>query len=325
MHVIDRSMIEDLLDYPSCIAAMDSAMRAVSDKDVVLPLRFAMQLPDSAGIMGVMPGCAPSISRMGIKVVNILPANRQQSRPSHTGSFLLFDQQTGEALAVLDAAELTVRRTAAASALATRELARTNCRNLTILGCGDLALHHINAIACVAPIETVTLWNRSPSVAEKLAIHLKKQDAATIQDICVATTIAEALASADIVCTLTGSPTPILDSSLLRPGMHINAVGSSDASKHEIDPACLNVSQYFVDYRASAAAQAGELIERLNSGASFDELVAGEIGDVLNNRCTGRADDSSITIFRSLGVAAQDIYAADLVLERLIHPNRYCG
>ncbi len=312
MKIVNQVEIAKNLDYEVCIDLLDKAMRATSAGEVVQPLRWGMPLPDNIGVMGMMPGCVPDINRSGIKIVNILPGNPAQGRSSHIGSFMLFDLASGETLAIIDSAELTARRTAAASALATKILARESSRTLTILGAGEQALHHFGAISTVRRIEQVKLWNRTAAKADALAekialsadIHIAVYDEAR-----------EAVRGTDILCTVTSSPTPILQADWLEPGMHVNAVGASDASRIEIAPDCIDASQYFVDCRISAANQAGELIAKIADGNTLESLIAGEIGEVLLGKCEGRVSEDSTTVYRSLGVAAQDIYAAQYLFE----------
>lgn len=291
---------------------MADAMRATSSGEALLPLRWAMQLPENAGFMGMMPGCVAALNRSGIKVVNALSENPNRGRSSHTGTFILFDLSTGEALASIDAGELTARRTAATSAMATRVLARPNSRSLAILGAGEQARHHVASMQHVMTVERVSIWNRNLIKAKVMAADIAANNDFVVN---VCEEAADAVEGADVVCTVSGAAHPILDACWLTPGMHVNAVGASDPSKIEIDPDCLNVSRCFVDYKESATHQAGEIISKLRSGHDFVDIVVGEIGEVLLGECRGRTSDNDITIYRSLGVSTQDIYAANHIVE----------
>jgi ornithine cyclodeaminase len=258
--------------------------------------------------LGIMPGAMPGIGRFGLKVVSLSSDAPRFGLSSHQGMMLLFDDRTGPPLGVVDCHALTRLRTAAASAVATRALARADSKVLAIIGTGDLAAPHIAAISAVRPIDRVIVWGRSKEKAEALAggrAHMH-----------VAEDIREAVAEADIVCTLTGSPTPLLMGEWLKPGQHVNLVGSSIRAAREADDDVVVRSHFIADSRAHALAQAGELCHAIEQGRVGEGHVAGEIGEVLSGAVAGRSSPDQITVYKSLGHTAQDMSVADVALSR---------
>ena len=297
---------------PDAIAIVDAAMRDLSSGRVVSPQRTVMSV-NPATRLGLMPGAMPDLGRFGLKVVSLSSDAPKYGLPSHQGLMLLFDDATGRPLAALDTHALTRLRTAAASAVATRALARGNAQTLAIIGCGDLAAPHIEAISSVRPIRRVILWSRTRESAEKLA---KARVGVADQDIRVAQSVEEAVADADIVCTLTASPTPILLGAWLKPGQHINLVGSSLRAPREADDEVVARGYFIADQREHALAQAGEFCHAVEEGRVSPDHLKGEIGELLLGRVPGRADDSQITLYKSLGHVAQDIAVAEAALSR---------
>ncbi|MBU6498719.1 MAG: ornithine cyclodeaminase family protein, partial [Rhodospirillales bacterium] len=233
--------------------------------------------------------------------------NPRHGRSSHAGLMVVFDPATGLARGCLDAAELTALRTAAASAVATRVLARADATHLALIGAGEQAHSHLAAMRAVRPLTRVTVWARDPGKARAFA---------ATYGIDTAPDVAAALASADIVCTVTDSPTPLVQPAMLRPGQHINAVGASIPAKQEIAAACLPSVRLFTDYRPSLEDQAGEVIAARRDGLIGPDHPIAEIGEVLSGTRPGRRDRAEITLYRSLGVAAQDLAAAAFILDR---------
>jgi len=206
-------------------------------------------------------------------------------------------------------------RTAAASVVATRALARKDSRVLAIVGTGEEARSHIEAFEAVRPFEKLLLWGRRNDAAAALASHARD---AGCRDVEVVASVPEALARADVVCTVTGAAEPLLFGRDVRPGTHLCLVGAATASKREVDDDCVARARYFVDFRPSALDQAGELLVAIKTGRISESHIAGEIGEVLGGAIAGRRSESDITIYKSLGVAAQDIAAAAIVYQRAV-------
>jgi len=293
------------------IAIVDAAMRDLSAGRVVSPQRTVMSV-NPATRLGLMPGAMPDLGRFGIKVVSLSSDAPKYGLPSHQGLMLLFDDATGKPLAALDTHALTRLRTAAATAVATRALARTDAATLAIIGCGDLAAPHIEAISAVRSIRRVILWSRTREHAQKLA----EMRANARQDIRVADSVEAAVSEADIVCTLTASPTPVLLGASLKPGQHINLVGSSLRGPREADDEVVVRGHFIADQREHALSQAGEFCHAVESGRVDVEHLKGEIGEVLLGRLPGRTDPAQITVYKSLGHIAQDIAVAEEAVSR---------
>lgn len=307
MLLVTAAEIETLFPMDRAIAAARSAMRQVSSGDTLLPLRQFLAIPDAPGKMAVMPGYIAHPPRFGLKTVSKFT----NAAHSHVGTVQLYDATNGQLLAIIEGGTLTAIRTAAASALATDLLARPDSHRLAILGTGEQARRHIEAMAAVRPISQIRIWGRNARNAEALAATLRNADMPAI----VAATVAEAVADADIVCTTTPAATPILHGQHVRPGTHVNLVGSAIPTTAEADTALVAMSQFYGDYRAATLAQAGEFRNAIASGLITADHLIGEIGELILGRIPGRQDDTAITLYKSLGVTAQDLTAADAILE----------
>ena len=307
MRVLNREAVAESLSHAECIGAMELAMRAVSRGDTIMPLRKYIDIPHQGGKFALMPGYLGDPCTFGVKIVSKYPRSAGSPYGSHVGAVMIFDTEAGIPLALLDGSELTAIRTAAASALATRTLSRADGATLAILGTGTQARHHIQALICVRPIRQVRVWGRNATHAQQLVrkLALPASIAASVSG-----SAREAVDGADIVCTTTSAAEPVLEGKWLAPGCHVNLVGAAIASAAEADIDVVTRSRFFVDFKASAMAQAGELLAAIKDGAVSESHIAGEIGDVLEGHVSGRRDDNEITVYKSLGVAAQDLAAA---------------
>jgi ornithine cyclodeaminase len=228
---------------------------------------------------------------------------------------MIFDPANGSPLALCEAGAITAVRTAAASALATDKLARRDATTLAILGAGTQARSHIEAMFEVRAIERIRVWSRKPATTERVAAELSELHGVPIE---VAESAAAAVADVDIVCTTTSAREPIVTSEMLEPGMHFNAVGASIPSWREIDPGVVPLVSLFTDRRESLRNEAGEYIEAVDDGLVEAGLVVPELGELLNGDHPGRTSETEITLFRSLGLAVEDIASAQLVYERAV-------
>lgn len=313
LRVIGAADVRRALTYPDCVAAVERAMRAVSAGDAVLPMRQVMPLPSGRGALGTMPGSLTEPECFGVKILSLFPGNPAHGLSSHLGLHVLCEPRHGRPVALIEASSLTAIRTAAASLVATRALARPDASVLAILGTGEQALAHLECFHAVRPFDRVTVWGRRAGAAAVLATRARELG---IRSADVADSVGAAVAEADVVCTLTASKTAILSGVDLRPGTHLCVVGSSVASCREVDDECVARSRFFVDHRAAAMEQAGELLGAMAAGVVGRDHVLGEIGEVLSGRIAGRTDDADVTLYKSLGVAAQDLAAASLALRR---------
>lgn len=307
MRVLNREAVAESLSHAECIDAVEAAMRAVSRGDTIMPLRRYMDIPQQGGKFTLMPGYLGEPCTFGVKIVSKYPRSADSPYGSHVGAVMIFDSEQGIPLALLDGSELTAIRTAAASALATRILARPDCATLAVLGTGTQARHHVQALTCVRPITEVRIWGRTGSHARRLARQLVSP---AFGEARVCGSAREAVDGADIICTTTSAAEPLLEGRWLAAGCHLNLVGAAIASSAEADVDVVARSRFFVDYKASAMDQAGELLAAIRDGVVSESHIAGEIGDVLEGHVSGRRDEEEITVYKSLGVAAQDLAAA---------------
>lgn len=316
--IVGSADVKRALSMSDCIDAVDKAMRALSSGGADVPLRTVMKLPGGRNFFGVMPGYLSEPQGLGTKIITIFPGNAKLGLSSHVGLVLLFDSEIGFPLAVMDAGEVTAIRTAAASAVATRALARPDAGRLAIIGTGEQAITHLEAIAQVRNLKSVRVWGRSP---DKAAAFARDQGARLGLAIEVSGSVEAAVAASDIVCTVTSSREPLLNGEWLQKGTHVNLVGASQQTSREADNDVVAVSRFFVDSRVSARAEAGELKHAIAAGLVTESHVLGEIGEVLNGKVVGRVGGDDITVYKSLGVAAQDMAAARVIYDRALRDS----
>jgi ornithine cyclodeaminase/alanine dehydrogenase-like protein (mu-crystallin family) len=245
--------------------------------------------------------------------VSLIPRNKPPQYSSHLGLVLLFEAEHGQPVALLDAAEITAIRTAAASGLATRLLARQDAGDLALLGAGEQARSHLEAMLNVRPLRRIRVWARDPAKAKLFAEEQGARHRVIVE---TSATVRDAIAGADIVCTTTKAREPILQGDWLSPGVHLNVVGSSIAAAAEIDIPTVLKTRFFVDCRNSTVNEGGEYLRALRAGAITAEHILGEIGEVANGSKVGRCSPLDMTLYKSLGIAPQDLAAAHHVLEK---------
>lgn len=275
-----------LLSMAECIDAVRGALIDLAGGRGIQPLRPVMWLPERVGALGVMPGYLPSIGVMGIKTVSVFPGNAGTEHDSHQGTIMLFDDQHGTLLAIIDATEVTALRTAATSAVATDVLARPDASVLAVLVSGVQAGSHIDAMAQVRPLTEVRVWSRNGSHAEALVRTAAASHPGL--DIRALDAVADTVAAADLVCTTTASLEPVLDGDLLDPGMHINAVGSSVPFARELDGPAMAGSRLFVDRRESTLNESGDFLLAKEEGLVVEDHIVAELGEVLIGAHPGR-------------------------------------
>lgn len=308
--LLDADAIATAMPMPLCIEIVDAVMRAVSNGEADIPLRSAVAIGASANRLGVMPGALAGSGVFGAKLLALFPDNPRQGRSSHLGVVVLFDSVTGEPIALLDAAAITSLRTAAASAVATRALARSGSQIVAILGTGEQARAHAHVMPHVMPITTIRIWGRDCGRAERLANELRH---ALDLDVTAPGSMAAALDGADILCTATSARSPLIGRDDLWPGVHVNLIGASTPDHIELTSDAVRKTRYFVDHLPSAFAQAAELIRAREVGP----VAVSEIGNVLLGRADGRGADDEITAYRSLGIVAQDLAVAAAIARKM--------
>jgi ornithine cyclodeaminase/alanine dehydrogenase-like protein (mu-crystallin family) len=313
VRILNQAQVVELLPMEECIEVMDGVLRTLAGGGAQLPLRTVLRLPDNRGIFGVMPAQLSAPDALGLKAIAVFPANEGTQLDSHQGVVLLLDPLTGAPLAIMDASSITAIRTAAVSGVATRVLARDDAGDLGILGSGVQARSHLEAMAAVRPLRRVRVFSpHAPRLAsfvswalERLGITVEPKSSPQ-----------EVVVGADLICTTTASRTPVVQGEWVEPGAHINAVGSSIPTARELDSAAVALGRLFVDRRESAINEAGDYLIPLGEGAIGAGHIQGELGDVLTGAVPGRTGGSEITIFKSLGIAVEDLASAHHVLRK---------
>ncbi len=300
--------VESLLPMTECIEVVEEGLRELSRGNAVQPLRSATWMPDRHGLLGVMPGMLGlnEGAIAGVKVLTVIPDNFTRGEDSHQGVVVLFDQQSGKPLALLDAGAVTAIRTAAASAVATRALARQEAGDLAILGTGVQARSHIEAMRAVRTMRRVRVWSRNPENARRLAEEEGERLGLEIEAV---STARQAVEGADLICTVTAATTPVVLSEWIAPGAHINAVGACTPKAREIDGATMARVRLYTDRKESLLAEAGDFLLARAEGAIDDSHIQGELGDVLEGKIPGRRSNDEVTLFKSLGIAVEDLAA----------------
>jgi ornithine cyclodeaminase/alanine dehydrogenase-like protein (mu-crystallin family) len=309
-----RDVVE-FLPMRECIDAMAGALRSVTEGASVLPLRTVIRIPESPNAFAAMPavlGTGPGAS-LGAKIITVFPGNDATPYDSHIGVVLLFDAENGRLLAIADASSITAIRTAAVSGLATRLLANPDAGELALLGAGVLALPHMDAMCSVRPIRRVRVWSRSAQRAHDFA---RRARARHDMEVIVCEMACDAVEGADIICTITASRTPVLSGAWITPGAHVNAVGASLPTARELDTAAVRAAALFVDRRESAMSEAGDFLIPRSEGAIAEGHIRGEIGEILCGSIAGRTARDEITLFKSLGLAVEDVAAVRHVYEK---------
>ena len=318
VRVISQADVERLLPMAECVDLMADALATLARGDAVLPLRSMVWLPDRSGMIGLMPGYLGSPARFGLKIVSIFPGNQGTGYDSHQGAVLLFDPQVGSPLAVIDASAITAIRTAAVSGVATRVLARPDAGDLAILGSGVQAATHLEAMRAVRGVRRVRVWSRDPLHARRFAGRESERQQIEIEP---TTTAREAVEGADLICTTTASREPIVEGAWIAPGAHLNAVGACFATARELDTAAILRARVYVDRREAALAESGDILIPIQEGAFGEDHIVAELGDVLTRKAQGRAGARDVTLFKSLGIAIEDLASARHVLDQAIAQN----
>ncbi len=311
--VVSQAEVAALLPMAACMDAMSEVLQALSRGDAVLPLRQVLRLPDGRGAFAVMPavlGRDTNDTALAVKAITVLPANHGTAYDSHQGAVLLFEGEHGSLQAILDASALTAIRTAAVSGVATRALAREDAGDLALLGTGVQAGTHLEAMMAARRLRRVRAWSRNPEHVRAFADGARRRYGIAVEP---AATARDAVAGADLVCTVTSSREPVVQDGWIAAGAHVNAVGASLATTRELDSGTVARARLFVDRRESAQAEAGDFLIPRAEGLVGDDHIRAELGEVLLGRRPGRLSAGDVTVFKSLGLAVEDLAAARLV------------
>jgi len=307
--------VERLLEGQDLIGLMESALAAFSAGEVAQPVRTSVLVGPERAVLGVMPAHIPSRSALGSKLVTVFNGNASRGLPSHFATILLFDDRTGALVAVMDGSYITEVRTAAVSAVAVRHLAGAPVRRLALFGCGVQARSHLRALAAEVPaLEEVRVWSPvgEPS---RFADEMRAELRLTILE---ADSGEAAAAGADLCILVTASPVPVIERGWVAPGALVISVGACRRDHCEMDAALVAESSLFVDSRAAALVESGDIVRGISEGRFAPAHIRGELGEVIAGRVTARDREGEIVIFKSLGLAVEDVAAADLVYRRAV-------
>jgi ornithine cyclodeaminase/alanine dehydrogenase-like protein (mu-crystallin family) len=311
MRHLDAAVVRELLPMSAAIPLMREALRSFSAGRVHQPMRT--MVPGAGGdVLAVMPAFVSfggGRGMFGLKAIAVKPGNPARGLDPHPGLVLVFDPDTAAPIAAVDGTSLTAIRTAAVSAVATDALARPDAGVLALLGSGAQARAHLAALALVRELREVRVWSRDPDHARALA-------SAVGRPVVQAGSVAEAVHGADLICTTTSSPLPLLEAGMVAAGAHVNAVGAVFPDRRELAGDLVGRAGVFVDSRESALVEAGDLLSAMREGHFAASDIRAEIGEVLLGRHPGRRDDDEVTVFESLGLAVEDVMAAQHVCER---------
>lgn len=312
MIVLGKSDIERLLDMPACIGLMEAALASLARGEVIHPLRPVVPVAGTKNVFAVMPAYSSALKAFSTKIISVYPDNHGTELDSHQGLVALFDGARGNPVAIMDASSITAIRTAAVSAVATKLLAVPDASTVAVLGAGVQARTHVDAMLAARPFERVVLWARSPDKAQRLADELSKAHKAKFS---VARDVEQAVRGAQVICTVTASREPVLRGEWIQRGTHLNAVGASLATARELDTAAVKRARIFVDRRESALNEAGDILIPIKEGAITPDAIVGEIGELLIGKIPGRGAPDEITLFKSLGLAVEDLASARFLFE----------
>lgn len=297
-----------------CIELMADALSALARGEVHQPLRTIVRPPDARGLLGLMPAYrSGERGAFGLKAICVFPENPAQDKDAHQGAVTLFSRDTGELLALMNASEITAIRTAAVSAVATRLLARENTQQLGIIGAGVQARTHLKALACVRPIQHARVAARNINHAEQLVREMQPHVPFPIEAV---QKNEDAVRNADLIVTATSSLEPVINKDWISEGAHVNAIGTHSPGSREIDSATMAVARIFVDRRESALNESGDYLLAAKEGLIGPENILGEIGELVIGTKQGRTSEDEITLFKSLGLAIEDVVCAAYLYEQ---------
>ena len=315
LRVLNASEVRAALPMAVAIEAMKDAYRQLSLGLADAPLRSRIDIPDQDAAALFMPAFLSQTGDLAVKVVSIFPRNAERGLPTLHALVVVLDAATGRPAALLEGSSLTALRTGAGSGAATDLLARPEARVGAVFGSGGQARTQLEAICTVRPLERVWIVGRDRAKAEAFAREMAGQGPIP-RDVRVADEPSQAVSQADVVCTATTSSTPVFDGNDLRPGAHVNAIGGFTPRMQEVDAVTVQRARVFVDSRAAALAEAGDLIEPIRQGVIPSDWIVGELGEVVAGAVAGRRSPEEITLFKSVGVSVQDAVAAARALER---------
>ncbi len=313
--LLTEAHVTALLPLADLIAPMETALARFSAGEVLQPVRTVLSVGPTKAYYGLMPAYVADPPQLGAKIVTVFGENHRRGLPSHLATIFLLDPDTGALIALMDGRYITEARTAAVSAVSARHMARPDAATLAILGAGVQARSHLEALAAVRPIRQVRVWSPTTASRERFVAEMSGHVPAAIT---AAGSAEAAVRDADIIVLVTSSPTPVLDSVWVAPGTHVISVGACRPDQREMDPALVARGRLVVDSRAAALVESGDVVLAIAEGRVDASHVRGELGDVVRGALAGRTSPDEVTIFKSLGLAVEDVAAADLVYRRAL-------
>jgi alanine dehydrogenase len=311
--LLTEQQVHSLLPMPDLIAAMESALAKFSAREVLQPVRSVLTVGPTKAYFGLMPAYVPSPASLGAKLVTVFGENHKRNLPSHLATILLLDPETGALQAIMDGRYITEARTAAVSAVSTRFLSKPEASTLAIIGSGVQARSHLEAYQLVRQLKQVRIWSPKQRSREQFVDDMSGQVPVPI----VAAESAEAaVTGADLIVLVTSSPTPVIDDAWVSNGAHVVCVGACRPNQQEMPPALVKRSRLYVDSKAAAVVEAGDVVMNIASKLFDESHIRGELGELVLGRIEGRRSADEITVFKSLGMAVEDVVAADLVFRR---------
>ena len=312
--VLNHQQVTGLLPMPECIDVMAEALAAVARNEAYQPLRTIIRPEGAKGVMATMPSYMyGERAAYGLKEVCVFPNNPSIGKDAHQGSVLLHSAETGELLAVMNASAITAIRTGAVSGVATRLLAKEDAGDLAIIGAGVQGRSHLAAMEAVRPIRRVRVADKLPGAAQRFADEMSAKYAFPVE---ATDNKEDAVQGADIIVTATSTTDPVLKREWIADGAHLNAVGSCFPHCRELDTATMVASKLFVDRRQSTLSEAGDFLIAAGEGAIGPEHIQAEIGEILIGEAEGRTSDKDITLFKALGLAVEDLAAAEYIYRK---------
>lgn len=313
--LLTEQHVHSLLPMAELIPAMESALAKFSAGDVLQPVRTVLTVGPTKAYYGLMPAYVPAPASLGAKLVTVFNDNHQKGLPSHLATIVLLDPETGSLIALMDGRYITEARTAAVSAVSARFLARIDASRLALIGSGVQARSHLEALQHVRQLKEARVWSPRPQSREQFIAEMSPRVGIPIRD---AASAQAAVDGADLIVVATASKTPVLEDAWVSPGAHVMCVGACRPDQREMAPALVTRGSLYVDSRAAALVEAGDVVMNISEGWFDRSHLRGEIGELVLGRVAGRSSNDDVTIFKSLGMAVEDVVAADLVFRRAV-------
>jgi ornithine cyclodeaminase len=311
--IVSQDEVAGLLPMAECMDVLEEVLASLARGETLLPLRTILWLPEKVGGFGLMPAALLPQRVLGLKAITFFPGNEGSELDTHQGAVLLFEAERGRLLAVIDATSITAIRTAAASGVATKLLAREDAGDLAIIGSGTQARTHLEAMRVARKLRRVRVASKDLGRARAFAERQSRKHGIEVEAVASAK---EAVEGADLICTTTSSKDPVVLGEWIAPGAHINAVGSSVPSARELDTAAVARARLYVDRRESTLNEAGDFLIPKKEGAIGDDHIVGEIGEILTGKVRRRRSPEDVTLFKSLGIAVEDVASARHIYEK---------